>query len=309
MVAKTQDQLRPEFGVRWDDVRVFLALARERSLGQAGRRLGLDTSTVSRRLRAFEDTLGVKLFERTRAGLLATRAGKQLVPEAEAIEAAHARLQRAASAPEAVAAEGTVRVSVPPGMADAFVAPALARLRARHPRISIELDTSVRAVDLTRHEADVALRWLEPRGAELIVTKLMRSQWIAAAAPQLARELGKLEAWQDAPWIAWDYDLASMPAAAWLARYARGAPIALRTSHMGAQLKAAEAGLGFVLVPEAYLKVTALARVRVPPPLAASAAKLPADDLWLVGHRTQRELPRVAAVWTFLAEELRRLGR
>jgi DNA-binding transcriptional LysR family regulator len=310
MVAKTQDPRRlraAEADQRWDDVRVFLAIARERSLGQAGRRLQLDTSTVSRRLSALEETLGAKLFERTRQGLIATPTAEQMLPAAEEIEASHARLQRAASALETLP-EGKVRVSVPPGMADTFIAPALGRLRARHPRISLELETSIRAVDLTRHEADLALRSLAPRGADLVVTKLLHSGWVIAASPLFARELGKVKAWQDVPWIDWDYDLASFPAAAWLARHAKGASIALRTNHMGAQLKAAEAGLGLLLVPEPYLKTNALTPVRYASSLAASVARLPEDDLWLVGHRVTRDTPRVAAVWSFLAEELRSLA-
>jgi DNA-binding transcriptional LysR family regulator len=312
-IAKMQDKSRRktvgiEADQRWDDVRVFLAVARERSLGLAGRRLRLDTSTVSRRLRALEETLGARLFERTRRGLIATRMAEQMLPAAEEIEASHARLQRAASALEALP-EGKVRVSVAPGMADTFIAPALGRLRARYPRISLELETSIRAVDLTRHEADLALRSLTPRGAELVVTKVLHAASVVAASPLLARELGKLKAWQDAPWIAWDYDLASMPAAAWLERHARGASIVLRTNHMGAQLKAAELGLGLLVVPEPYLKTNALAPVRYAASLAASVSRLPEDDLWLVGHRVTRDTPRVAAVWSFLADEFRSLRR
>jgi len=293
--------------LRWDDVRIFLAIARERSLGLAGRRLGLDTSTVSRRLGALEEVLGALLFERTRHGLVATRTAEQMFVRAEEVEASHARLLRAVSALEQVA-EGTVRVSVPPGMADAFIVPALTRLRALHPRISLELDTSMRAVDLTRHEADLALRSMAPRGAELLVTKALRSRWVVAASAELARELGTLSAFRDAPWIDWDHDLASFTPSAWLARHARGATVVLRTSHMGAQLKAAELGLGLLIVPEPYLKTHALVPVRIAPDLAESVGRLPEDDLWLVGHRATRETPRIAAVWEILLAECRKLG-
>ena len=78
----------------WDDVRLFLAAFRDKTLGAAARRLRLDTSTLSRRLSAFESDLGVRLFDRSREGLVATRAGQQLLPAAEAMEAAHARLTR-----------------------------------------------------------------------------------------------------------------------------------------------------------------------------------------------------------------------
>jgi DNA-binding transcriptional LysR family regulator len=108
-LAKTQHNESP----RWDDVRLLLALLREKSLARAGARLGLDTSTMSRRLSSFEAAIGARLFERTRQGLVATRRAQQLLPAAEAMEAAHAKLFRDASAIETRAA-GIVRLSVPP---------------------------------------------------------------------------------------------------------------------------------------------------------------------------------------------------
>jgi DNA-binding transcriptional LysR family regulator len=167
----------------------------------------------------------------------------------------------------------------------------------------------MRALDLTRHEADLALRALEPRGADLVITKVLRARSIVAASEPLVRELGRLRSWSDAPWIAWDRDLASFAPSVWLAKYARGAAIALRTNHMGAQLRAAETGLGAMIVPEPYLATHALVPVRYGSKLAESASKLPVDDLWLVGHRSTRDTPRIAAVWEFLAVELRALGR
>ncbi|WP_437537972.1 LysR family transcriptional regulator [Sorangium sp. So ce726] len=302
MPAKPQDL----GDTRWDDVRVFLAVHRHGSLGQAGARLGLDTSTVSRRLTALEASLGARLFDRTRDGLVPTRVAELVLPAAEAMEAAHRRLARDASGAEADA-EGVVRLSVAPGFADSFVVRRLPRLRARHPKIRVELDASVRVLDLTRHEADLALRSIRPEGADLVVTKLASARWIAAASEQLVEDAGPVEAWDAVPWIAWDRDLTSFPAARWLARHAPGAEIALRTSFFVSQLTAAEIGLGAVLVPEPYLEVHALAPLRFASALEASAAEWPTDDLWLVGHRALRDVPRVAAVWSFLIDELRSL--
>ncbi|MCE9575233.1 MAG: LysR family transcriptional regulator [Deltaproteobacteria bacterium] len=253
---------------RWDDVRVFLAAHRVGTLGGAARKLGLDTSTMSRRLTAFEDALGARLFDRSRQGLTPTRAAELVLAAAEAMEAAHARLARDASDVEATA-QGA-------------------------------------ALDLTRHEADLALRSVAPKGAELIVTRLGRGRWIAAGAPALVKKLGRLAAWTDAPWIAWDRDMASLPAARWLAAHAPDAAIALRTSVFTTQLIAAASGMGLVLAPEPYRRRQRLAPVRLAPALEADAAGWPTDSLWLVGHRALRDVPRVAAVWSFFAEELRR---
>ena len=152
MLASTQGH----FDARWEDVRVFLAVHRTRGLAAAGARLGMDASTVSRRLAGLEEALGARLFDRTRDGLLPTSAADLLLPAAEAMEAAHVSFVRDATGFEREA-EGKVRVSVSPGMAEAFVAPALMRLRARHPKIRLELDASVRPVALSRREADIAL--------------------------------------------------------------------------------------------------------------------------------------------------------
>lgn len=295
----------------WDDVRIFLAAQRYKSLGAAAARLGLNVSTVSRRLQGLEAALGVRLFERTREGLLGTFAAERVLPAAEAMEAAHGRLVRDASGTRGEAGAepaGTVRLSVAPGMADVFIAPALVRLRERHPHIEIELDAQARAIDLTRHEADLAVRSVPPRGAELLVRKVASARWIAAGAPALVRRLGRLSAWSDAAWITWDRDLASFAPARWLAQHAARAQVALRTSHFGAQLAAAESGLGLVLVPVPYARARGLRAVRLCDALARGAAAWPQDDLWLVGHRALREVPRVAAVWEFFAAELRRVA-
>lgn len=290
---------------RWDDVRVFLAAYRHRTLGAAARKMALDTSTMSRRLSALEEALGARLFDRSREGLSPTRAAEVVLAAAEAMEAAHARLSRDASDVEATA-EGTVRLSVAPAMADRFIAPLLPKLHRQHPGIRIELEGSVRAVDLTRHEADLALRSVAPVGAELVVTKLGTGRWIAVGAVALVKQLGKLRRWDDAPWIGWDRDLASFAPERWLAKHVSAAHVVLRTSLFTSQLIAAESGLGLVLVPEPYLRGKALAPVRHAPALAASVAEWPTDSLWLAGHRAMREVPRVAAVWKFFAEELRR---
>ena len=292
-MAKSQDLSK----LRWDDVPLFLAALREGSLGAAAGRVGLDVSTMSRRLTGFEAALGAQLFERGRDGLTPTFAAEQLLPAAEAMEAAHGQLARDVTGLER-RPEGTVRLTAPPGIADAFVAPALVRLHAEYPGIRLELETSVRPLDLTRREADLALRTVQPQGADLRVTTLLSAPWVVAAAPKLARR--RLADWTDLPWIAWDRDLVAYPPAEWLRTHAPKAQVVLQTSHFASQISAAEAGLGLLLVPEPYLQVTRLRPVAPPVGREASVDALPTDRLWLVGHRALKDVPRVAAVWAFL---------
>jgi len=298
-MAKLQDQAKTREISRWDDVQVFLAAYRDGSLGVAAGHLGLDVSTVSRRLTAFEEAVGARLFDRTRQGLLRLDAADVVLAAAEAMEAAHARMTRDASALDAQA-EGVVRLSMPPGMIDLFVAPFLPKLRARHPKLTLEIDASTRVVDLTRHAADIALRSIRPTGADLILTKLITAPWIAAGSKRLVEQCGLLSRWSDVPWISWDRDLTSLPAARWLTKHVPDANIALCTSHFSTHLAAAEASLAAVLIPAPYLRLTHLTRLRYAKTLERSAADWPEEDLWLVSHRALREVPRVAAVWTFL---------
>ena len=300
MAAKTQDLMRHS----WDDLRLFLAVFRAGSLGVAARRLGLDTSTVSRRLAGLEEELGARLFERTRQGLVATRLAELGLPAVESMEAAQGRFTRDTSGAERHI-EGVVRLSAAPGLAQEFVAPALVKLHARHPRLRIEIDASQRVIDLSRHEADVALRSVPPEGADLLVTKLGTSRWVATAIPKLHKALGRLRRWEDAPWIGWDGDMASFHVARWLTKHVPKADVLLRTSHFPSQLAAARSGLGLVLAPAVHAERHGLAPVEYTRALAESAAEWPSDDLWLVGRRALREVPRVAAVWQFLLAELR----
>lgn len=287
----------------WDDVRVFLAAHRYKSLGAAAVKLEIDTSTMSRRLSAFEERLGVRLFERTRAGLIATHAADAVVLAAEAMEAAWGRLGRDLSVVEG--AVGTVRITAAPGMADAFIAPLLVKLRKLHPGIEIELDAATQPRDIARHEAEIAIRTSRPQGAELVITTIGSGPWVVAGAAALLKKHRPLLSFNALPWITWDKDLAQFEPARWVARHVDKTNVALRTSHFASQLVAASSGLGLVLTPSPYLRKHRLSAVELDQRLAAVVSSLSPSTLWLVGHRAHREVPRIAAVWDFLADELR----
>jgi DNA-binding transcriptional LysR family regulator len=291
----------------WDDVRVLLAMVRAPTLRGAGARLGLNASTVGRRLDALEAGLGVRLFDRTPDGLRITAAGERLVPHAERLEQAAVGVADAVSGLEQEV-EGVVRLSAPPGVADQFIAPALPRLYRRYPRLRIDLDAAVAYADLTRREADLALRAsLSGPGQDLVAVKLVDQPDAILGAPALVERLGPLAALADAPWIGWGRELAHIPGAKWLAEQVPESTIRLRTSSMGAQLTAAELGVGLLVLPRAHRHRRKLVEARLAPGLAARLPPLPREQLWMVGHRALREVPRIAAVWSFVREELSRM--
>jgi DNA-binding transcriptional LysR family regulator len=290
---------------RWDDVRLFLALHRERTLAAAAKAVGLDASTLSRRLVALEEALHLRLFDRTREGMVPSAGAELLLPAAEEMAQAHSRFARDASGFER-AAEGTVRLSVPPGLAESFVGPALVRLHRKHPRIQLELDVSLAFVDLTRREADLAIRTRRPQTGELVSLLLGKRRWSPMRGGTAARSRRPAKEWGALPWIGWGDDMASFSPARWVADHVPPAAIVLRTSHLTTQVAAVRAGLGVALLPPAYARAAALVPVRTAKPLASSLESLPTNEIWLVGHQALRRVPRVEAVWAFLVEEFAR---
>lgn len=286
----------------WDLVRVFLAVARSGSLGSGAGELRLDVSTVSRRLDRLEGELGLVLFERGRDGAIVTAAGEKLLPAAEEMARAMGELGVALDAVEAEA-EGVVRLTAPPGVADVFVAPTLARFHALHPKVRVDLDASIGYADLTRGEADVALRVRRPERGDLVAQKLVTTRSLPAAAHAYAATLGTLKSTADARWIGWGHDLAGIPEARWLAAHVAEAPV-LRTSSFSAQLNAAASGLGVMLAPEPYLSRFGLSPVKPGRALAEAWETLPLSELWLVGHVALRRVPRVRVLWEFVLHEL-----
>lgn len=288
----------------WNQVRVFLAVARAGRLPGAAARLGMTVSTVSRRLDRLEAELGLHLFDRGHDGTTPTAVAEGMLPAAEEMERALAGFAAAADAVESTA-EGVVRLSTPPGLADAFVAPLLERFRRSFPRVVLELDASVGYADLTRREADIAIRGARPRSGDLIAQRLIETQAAPLTSPEYAAELGPLERLSDARWITWGPELMHIPTGRWLGTYVgEGPQVALRTSHFASQLRAAAGGLGVALAAAPFQRVHRLVPVAFSPSLAAARDALPVEALWLVGHRALRGVPRIAAVWGFLRELL-----
>jgi DNA-binding transcriptional LysR family regulator len=291
----------------WSDVRVFLALWRARTLSAAASRLGVNASTVGRRLSALEEALGVRLFDRTPDGVLPTDAAEQLVGYAEQVEHAANGFGGAVSGFEA-APEGTVRLTATPPVAEDLIAPALARLRKRYPRLVIELDASIPYADLARREADLAVRLSRPTSGDLVSVKIADVPSVIAASRPLAASLGALRALGDGPWITWDTAMGHLPDARWVSEHVPPGAVALRTNSIGAQLRAAESGVGMLLVAGAQAKVRRLVEVKLAKRMRASLSPMPQTALWLVTHRALRQTPRIAAVWDFLLEETVRSG-
>lgn len=290
--------------LRWDDLELLLALAREGTLSGAATRLDVNTSTIGRRLDAMEARCGAHLFDRTPAGIHPSELARALLPIAESMEQVAADALRVIAGRE-TEPEGLVRLTAPPGLANWFIAPALVELRRRYPKLVIELDASIGYADLTRREADLALRISRPSSGELVAQRLVEAHSVIVAAPERVRALGRLTSLEQIEWITWGRDLAGFPDAAWLREHVDASRIVLRTSSMDAQLHAAKAGLGAMLLQQPFGEWAGLRELPIAPSLAKRLAPLPHGALWLVGHAALLDVPRVRVVWDFIVERTR----
>lgn len=291
----------------WDDVRLFLALSRARTVGEAAKSLGVDASTASRRLAELESVLAVTLFARSRDGIAATKAAEDLLLAAEEVEQGVAHFTNTVDGLEREIA-GLVRLTCPRDAAEIVVAPMLGRLLAEHPRLRVELNPGESVLDLTRGEADLALRVVRPTRGDLVMTKVTSASWVVAATPRLASELGVLRAWRDARWVGWSERYAGVPAARWLAKHLGAVEPVVRSDNLTTQIALVRAGCGLALVPRPSVEHYGLVPVKLAKGLRAAAAELPCDDLYLVTHRALRDVPRVRIVWEALSEQFRLMG-
>lgn len=285
--------------IPWDDVRLFLALSRARTLGAAAKVLAVDTSTVSRRLAALETHLGASLFDRDRDGIRMTSAAEALLPVAEEIEHAMARFAGAAEELEREVT-GLVRIACPPDVAEVWIAPRLPALTARFPELRIEIVAGEALVDVARRAVDMALRTVRPQTGDLVVRKVVSVGWVPAASGPLAKRLGRVRRLHDVPWITFGEGLAHAPPARWLRERAPQLEPRLRSDSLRLQVALVKAGLGAALLPSRSVAHYGLTPLAWSAALRRTLTPFPEDELFLVTHRALRKVPRVHAVWESL---------
>lgn len=159
----------------WDNARIFLAVQRAGTLRGAAAHLQVDQATVGRRLQALETSLDARLFLRTPDGYVPTRAGELALPAAEAMERGADQLQRLTQGIDE-RVSGTVRVATSDTIARGYLMAAIQQVRAGHPDLRVVLSTSTHLTNLTRREADIAVRTVRPDSPDLISRRLARRE-------------------------------------------------------------------------------------------------------------------------------------
>lgn len=157
--------------MNWDDVRFFLALARQKTLRGASKSLNVDQATVGRRIAAFESALSSRLFIRTPRAFMLSEFGEQVMAEASAMESAMQAMSRKAACGDSIPA-GNVRIASTDTLATVFVIPAIQRLREQYPDITVTLLTGIGLSDISYRSVDIAIRGARPDSEELIVKRL-----------------------------------------------------------------------------------------------------------------------------------------
>ncbi|MCB9641534.1 MAG: LysR family transcriptional regulator [Myxococcales bacterium] len=285
----------------WDELRLILALAREGSLLGAAKVLGVNASTVGRRLDAVEDLLGVRIFDRTRQGVLMTAVAEQMIPFAESAELAAAGFLRVAEGFDREV-EGLVRLSAPPGVASYFLGTRLGPLLSLYPKLQLQIDAETGYADLSRRETDIALRGHRPQSGDLISVRLGQDVLRVCGSPAYFESVGKVTSWSQLRWITWGPRMAHLTDITWLMERVPPSSVILRTDSIEVQIRAAEAGIGVVLLHSTMQQATALQALTLPPPLQKELDVLPLGELWLVGHRALRDVPRIAVVWDAIVQ-------
>jgi DNA-binding transcriptional LysR family regulator len=284
----------------WSRARAFLATAEAGSFSGAARALGLAQPTVGRQVAALEAELGVALFERVGQGVALTEAGLELVEPLRAMAEAASDVGLAASG-AAGRIEGLVRVTASEMIAAHLLPPVIARLRAEHPGIHLEIVATQEVRDLRRREADLAIRNTAPTDPELVARRLPTAEGGLYASPAYLERLGPLAGPADlarADFLTFD----TGPSMANFLR-AMGVPIGperfrlASASHL-VQWALCRAGLGVAVNMRVIAEADPGVR-RVPvdlPPIPV--------PMWLVSHRALRTSRRLRVVAEALAAEL-----
>ncbi|MDY0884657.1 LysR family transcriptional regulator [Dongia soli] len=291
--------------INWNDLRYILAIARGNSLAAAARLLGVDETTVSRRLSAVEKALEARLFVRAPGGrLLPSEAGEVAMGFAEQVEQDVNRLHGAVAGKDA-AAIGKVRLTSVPILVNSVLLPAMGLLQEKHRGLQIELVADMRYLSLTKRETDIALRLGRPRsdvGAAVLTRKVgLLAYAVYAPAAASAREAAAL------PWITYDESMAQIPQAKWLMQMSardHDGRVPLAVNDPESIVAAVRAGLGKSLLPIALVKGDpAFRRLK-----DKDWPALPEREIWLLIHPDQRPLARIGAVIDWIETALEQRG-
>lgn len=284
----------------WNELRLILAVARAGALSGAAKTLGIDHSTVYRRLQSIEGKLGIPLFDRVAGGVyVPTGTGERLAAAGERMEDEALALARDLAGRDR-RLEGRLRVTSSETLAYRLLTRHITAFRAAYPGVTVELAIDNRVLSLSRREADVALRPMRPKEGDLWGRKLAEVAWTVYGSDEYftTRALPAAPAALAAhALIGWEEGASGIKAADWLSAIVPSSSIVYRTSSLVNQLVAARAGMGLAVLP-CYLGD--------PEPQLRRALAKPVPDLsrelWIATHTDLKATARVRAFFEVVGE-------
>nr|WP_132457965.1 LysR family transcriptional regulator [Paraburkholderia sp. BL8N3] len=279
----------------WQDMRMFLALGRYRSLSAAARALRVNHATVARRIQSLEDSLGEKLVERRPDGYVLTPAGESTLEVAAEMDAATQTLTRVGASPGDTL-RGLVRINAPPALAQGFLLARLADITMAYPALDIDLATDLRSISLNRHKADIAVRVGHPVDADLIAKPVGSMAFGFYGTPA---QCDRAERGESPTFVCFNEESGIMPGSTWLTQQFPRSRIAFRAENHILQAIAARGGTGLALLPH-YLG-RGLSDLR----LCALGPLPPPRDMWLLIRRQDRNVATIRAVMQHLLDSFR----
>lgn len=280
----------------WSDYQAFLAIARSGQLARAGAAMGVDATTMGRRLRRLEARLGATLFEQTREGQVLTEAGEALLAQVETMAAAAAGIGEGGSGGAGLV--GTLRVSVSEGFGSWFLPRHIPALAKAHPRLTLDLVASSGFLSLSKREADIAVTLSRPKAGPVIARKLSDYALRLYASPAYLAAAGMpgcpADLEQGHRLVGYIPDLLYDPALRYLDEIHPGLTAGLRSSSINAQYRMIAAGAGIGVLP-CFIGDADPGLVPLLPDRRI------VRGFWLVTHKDTHNLARVRAGKEWLA--------
>jgi len=285
------------YSMNWDGLRYFSAAAEAGSLSAAATLLDSNQSTVSRHIDTLESSLGIKLFQRSVKGLSLTEEGRAIYEQAQCIQNEIIKIQRLAQGGE-VDANGTVRLSLPEGLGQEVLIPALDDFYQQYPNVKLVFNVSATTANLSQGEADVTVRLFRPEEPDLAIKFLGEMKLGLYASDAYKENYGLPKQLKDIRKhrvIVYGDHLSILPENQWLLNHSEDTLRILSSDSTVTRFKATASGVGLSLQPD-VLAQTNPNLIRL-----FKSVQLPSHKVWLVSHDDIGQIPRIRAVVDFLS--------